>query len=732
LILLICVVSSAVSDWEVVRQSPSTMIMEVSFVDDGLHGMAVGYKTTGGLTVSTVLGTSDGGVNWEQLPFPASTRSLRGVHRLTPDSAWVVGTSGTIYATSDGGQTWTQQNSGTGRLLAGVHFVDHLTGWATGGWSDGSAYLVLHTTDGGANWASQSFGSGCYSCEAIFFFDDQTGWITGRDSSLDPHIHKTTDGGASWVRQTVPIGASNTGICDIEFADADIGWAATTGLNAGGPILYTDDGGSDWIVQESSGLHYHRLDVQDAFNVAVIAVKILSPSSEKLMITSDGGSSWQTYIPPITAYTYGLQYVSSSVWLGSDYTQILHSPDQGSSWEWQYRAPYWKSIGWLDANSGWAGSGTWVGDDSYAIRTDDGGSTWDPDTLAPGGAQVLCHDVDIAWMLWEGTQSQVWHTTDGGANWTGNPIVSGPWIGRIFFVTADSGWACGSSGALWATVDGGSSWSPQTAGTTMYVAAVCFVDHLEGWAGGGYGGGNGFIRHTVDGGENWIAQTPATSAHIQDMVFTDSEHGWACMVGGGIQGTSDGGASWQSIGSVPHVYADRIVMLDSQSGWVLARDHSDLGGRGFIYRTNDAGATWTQEWSGTMPTESLNDLVVDPSGDVAWASGYHDTILRCDGITGIEEDPEGSPDGGIVSICSVFPNPLADFAEIQVELSMGGPSEVSVYDLTGRCRATLWNGYLSEGAHSFSLTAFELPVGIYVVRARTSAGSDAQSFVIVR
>jgi len=56
-------------------------------------------------------------------------------------------------------------------------------------------------------------------------------------------------------------------------------------------VLYTEDGGANWSTQFSTGLHYHQLAVRDSMNVAVIAVQILPPTTEKIFVTSNGGQS---------------------------------------------------------------------------------------------------------------------------------------------------------------------------------------------------------------------------------------------------------------------------------------------------------------------------------------------------------------------------------------------------------------------------------------------------------
>lgn len=715
---LILIPCFAQGSWEVIQQSPSFTPMGMCFLPDGQHGWAVGD--------SFIFRTTDGGTSWETLTISASSNA---VCFTSPDSGWVVGDNGGIFATTDGGDNWSSQSSGTSRLLASVHFINHLEGWICGGWqSGGSSYLILHTTNGGVTWESQSFGSNAYSCEDIWFTDSMNGWVGGRTSTIEPHIHHTTDGGANWISQTIPVAAANIGICGIDFATPDIGWAATSCLTAGGPILYTDDGGDNWIVQTSSDLDYHRVDAKDENNVAVVAVRILSPAQVKVMVTSDGGQNWSSTILPLNDYTYAVQYVNNDIWTASNYSQIMHSTDNGTTWEWQHRSPYWKSISWVDDLTGRITSGSNAGTDGYSIISSDGGTTWDHDTDSPGGAMCFFTDPDTGWMLWEGTSSRIWKTIDGGTNWTQHFIGSGSWIGDIFFVSADSGWAFGSDGTLKFTSNGGVNWSSQPLGTSWYVASVHFVNASEGWAAGGFGGANGFIHHTTDGGATWTPQTPATSSHTLSLFFLNDQEGWAAGCSGRTQRTTDGGASWESTGTVPHEYIQKILMINSDTGWLAVSDPMNQGGRGHIYRTDDGGSSWTLEWSGTWYLECIADIQVQ-SDSIIWACGYHNTILKYVPPNGFESETS-SP--GAVLLHTAEPNPFSSSAVIRFATTLGGYVRLDLFDVSGRLVKTMLNGWIDAGAHQATLSGQELSPGMYIYRLHTEESVITEKCILLR
>lgn len=99
--------------------------------------------------VPKIYRTRDGGATWDtaQIPPLPDKLPLQGLFALDPQTAWAVGTRGTLLITTDGGETWQLQASGTSRDLSGIHFTDRQHGWAVG-----FANTILKTTDGGQTW----------------------------------------------------------------------------------------------------------------------------------------------------------------------------------------------------------------------------------------------------------------------------------------------------------------------------------------------------------------------------------------------------------------------------------------------------------------------------------------------------------------------------------------------------------------------------------------------------
>ena len=705
--------------WDTISMKASVRLMDICILPDGLHGWAVGTTEASGEVLTSIIATQDG-ENWEEINFPyAGSVTLNSVFFITADSGWVVGDNGIIYATTDGGQSWIQQYSGTSRKLAKVQFLDNMNGWITGGWQDGTSFLVLKTTDGGNTWQNKSFGSTCFSCLDIYFTDEMNGWICGDDIELNPHIHHTSDGGMTWESQTVPEGAGSPS--SIGFANANEGWITTSSiyLTPMGAILHTTDGGENWEIQFNTNMPYNDcIDVKDEQHVALASVDIFSsPESEKVFVTSNGGETWNNSLTPVVDYTFGIQYKGDDIWFATNYSQILHSSDNGESWEWVYKSSLFRSIAWSNSMNGWIVSGTSAGNDGYCVRTTDGGETWFYDENVPGGSQVLFYDENNGWMFFEGNTSKIWHTTDGGQNWEQHNIYSGgKWLGNIFFVNQNKGWAYGSDGAIKVTNDGGVTWSNQNCNTSDYIATVFFVDENEGWAAGGYGGANGFIRHTTDGGNTWETQTPANDNHFQVSWFVNNQTGLMVAVNGKVHKTTDGGQSWQVISQLDHDYTEFLIMEDELTGYLAMRNFygSSYGddGRGFIYKTNDGGESWELEWSGPWIKSSISSLAYQSPGNL-WACGAHNTILEhVSEPIGFKEITIENPN------VKLSPNPFSSQLKIICHNELNGSVSVLISDINGRVVNQLYKGYKPAGEFEIKWDGTDntgniLPAGTY-------------------
>lgn len=182
---------------------------------------AINTRTAVAVGNVTLLRTGDGGITWIEPVLPRYG-VLSGVD-FVGKVGYAVGNGATVLQSRDAGRTWLDVSPylGFGASLIDASFLTPRVGWVVG--YDG---VVLKTTNGGATWTDQGFGTqsglNVLSVEAI---DANTAWISGYNNGKN-YVARTTDGGNTWVEETIPQTYSASSISDVEFLNAEEGWAA--------------------------------------------------------------------------------------------------------------------------------------------------------------------------------------------------------------------------------------------------------------------------------------------------------------------------------------------------------------------------------------------------------------------------------------------------------------------------------------------------------------------------
>jgi len=178
-------------------------LYDVSMV--GQHGIAVGSS-------STVILTSDGGLNWTP-PQQAPAEALRAVDMIDATTATAVGPGAAVLRTLDGGDTWTSQSVGFSVDLRSVDFVSTSKGWIVG-----DAGRVFRTTDGGSNWSSIS-PLMTQNLLDVSFVNENDGVIVGDEGV----IWRTLDGGDTWRQEVNPVPSPRPRLLGVSRLSVEVG-----------------------------------------------------------------------------------------------------------------------------------------------------------------------------------------------------------------------------------------------------------------------------------------------------------------------------------------------------------------------------------------------------------------------------------------------------------------------------------------------------------------------------
>lgn len=277
--------------------------------------------------------TADAGKSWVRMGAPAAS-----VNRFTfPDEkrGFALGTSFgcqsrktectlSIYATEDGGANWTSRFSAAmpGGPGSGLPILEFLSG------NDGYALYVgtaerflVVTADGGKTWNSAATLPEGFQPDGASFIDKDRGWVIGQACTSKGQItedckyavFQTTDGGSHWSRQFSLPGGRRHQPGTIRFVDENRGWLFPTADTAycslggcAGPLYRTEDGGKTWIdLKWKETRHPEQGLIGFPRTVFFVGPKVgwmlvgsgAGSGVGGIGITTDGGATWDRYVP---------------------------------------------------------------------------------------------------------------------------------------------------------------------------------------------------------------------------------------------------------------------------------------------------------------------------------------------------------------------------------------------------------------------------------------------------
>ena len=222
---------SVFAQWSPVDSGTASNLNGAVLLDSGT-GFVVG-------DTGTILKTTDAGMTWSLLTS-GITNALHDVYFFDATQGVAVGEQGRILRTTDGGAAWQRVTSGVADTLRSVSFS------GVNGISGGDSQTILYSTDAGASWQiSQSgfFGGGFPGAQML---SPTEGFVGGQNSIFQSLLGNTTDGGVSWAFQPFYFDKNEGGGTDVFFFDQDTGVVSGTVFDGRGAIARTTDAGVSW------------------------------------------------------------------------------------------------------------------------------------------------------------------------------------------------------------------------------------------------------------------------------------------------------------------------------------------------------------------------------------------------------------------------------------------------------------------------------------------------------
>ncbi len=310
---------------------------------------------------------------------------------------------------------------------------------------------------------------------------------------------------------------------------------------------------------------------------------------------------------------------------------IVKTIDGGNTWSTQISGTTvgLTSVGFTDANNGWAGG------PKVLLKTSNGGSTWTSSAakgtpLASANANTFISNAGSIGYSIDNTSyfinDTIYKTTNTGTAWSSSSISSTTILNSIYLVDANQGWAVGGINfvfyrnvfkttvkniAILKTTDGGSSWFGQSPGEANQVLrSVYFADLNNGWA----VGDSGIIVKTIDGGTTWVRKTSGTLANLVSVHFATTTTGRVVGDSGIILKTTDGGSTWvKQFNPLGNAKMYSVRFVDTDNGWAVS-------GKNII-----------------KCTKSTPIVVTSPIGGEKWYAGSsHNITWQSEGVQNVK------------------------------------------------------------------------------------------------
>ena len=263
------------------------------------------------------------------------------------------------------------------------------------------------------------------------------------------------------------------------------------------------------------------------------------------------------------------------------------------------------------------------------VTTSDGGVTW---TVRDSGTEA---ELRAVWMVdtdlvvavgQEGTHTGTFATAirseDGGATWESATVaVAESFLNGVAMFDSSRGIAAGGLGSdetLLVTEDGGRTWQDRSRkdGSTGF-NDVWAHGTQHAWL----GGGRGYVLYTTDGGQTWLEADAETTRPMWALHFVSTTHGWAVTNNTpDVHYTEDGGASWTKATAAGFGNFSDVHFGSPDVGIAV-------GPTGGVYGTEDAGRTWAEHapgWSGfghvrsVWMTSETDGVIVGTEGKIQY------------------------------------------------------------------------------------------------------------------
>lgn len=361
-----------------------------------------------------------------------------------------------------------------------------------------------------------------------------------------------------------------------------------------------------------------------------------------VLVTENGGQTWSTKVSNTTQTLNDVFFINSSIgWAVGTNGTILRSSSQGEKWT-GLTSPTNENLKCVSAASqliAWA-----VGDNGTLLKTTNG-ITWtalsSPTTT--NLRKVHFRDSLVGWIV--GENGLIMKTTNGGTNWT--TLTSGTTenLNSIYFYDLNYGFAVGENGTILRSSDG-SSWTNQSNNIwdgSQYISIDEDLNDVHMVPGLDVKVTNEEVSHLFNGTNKscTLAHSPVTVGDGKGTITNSPSYVTVKVNGSEVTVDAlNGSTGTITLAAAPKVHDTVLVTYYYKSDCEVFEGKAWIvGGSGTILMTDDIGAQWDQQTSGTARDLSGVFFINNMKG---WAVGIESVIryTQNGGLTWSGQDPE--------------------------------------------------------------------------------------------
>lgn len=631
------------SPWKYTNPQPfAYAFTDMSFIDNN-NGLAVSSGATG--VSGAIMRTTDGGVNWQAVPYKYATSTgsvaigtFNDVHFVTPTVAYAVGSGGLMVKSTDGGINWvkiTTPLTERGRNINALHFLNKDTGYIGGAAINttnttniNDAPKVYFTRNGGNTWDSLATpfrpqqnnitlsGFNTAEIHRIHFVNDSVGYVSGSCGSAvanysailwkieknvvkDYSIHRSKFGISATTGSYTPATQTFKGLLGINDSLVII-----SSLN-NNVVIRVRTGKNDSTASAAPAVFgaYER----GVYQIVIWLNSTATPFPANLAGVAAG------QMPQIKKDGTGKILLTSG-------NLILMSTDNGTSWTYSYphpagvAYPHW-GFSAMDVTPGNRIVIGTVNGLSYS-SVPNTSNTWSSGPYTNIRPLFYGYN-DIDWAdycngIAVGSNGTIAKTSDGGKTWVNasNALFDAaqvsltnviyPATNAMYFSTNSFGFI-----GIHRSTDQGQSYIPiftEPNPSTFGIANFTMVGQSRAWA-VGYRGSPAVQRTVIFRSLNPSAATPVWDTvkafpngtfapQLKVIRFANQDTGYTCGNRGKVYRTIDGGTTWTDISPDTTVNSNGTTTYNALS--VVNGKTIFIGGSSRkLFRSTDAGATWT-------------------------------------------------------------------------------------------------------------------------------------------